>query len=421
MKKTREQIQSEAAQALKDNNGGTVHIITGGGKSKITIDYLMSVAKPYDTVLIVVPLTTLIKNWKNELSKFTLCGENPNGDYVVVVPNGNITVSFMTVQSAYKLESLVYTYLIVDEIHTIATPEYSRVFKNFIGKAIVGLTATTDVINRDDKQSIYDLYCPIVYEYLDGEADGIVNKIQFHIIEHQLDNNFKILTGPKKKQWQVGELKYYEYLTNQIKIGQIEMAKSGSSDYFGDASKWFWQKQGDKFQQEAARKYLGSITQRRKFLVSLQSTAEIAKKLAKKIISENDSNKVLIFSEEVKQLHKICKYNVYGEQKEDINNEILTGFNSGDIRAIGSCYSLTLGVNLKGANNAILESYNGSDTKSTQRIGRLHRLGVDDVANVYIIKVLGTQAEKWFDSMMTGYDLSDAIIINSKEILTTKS
>lgn len=421
--KTREIIQKEAIQALIDNNGGTVHVLTGGGKSKILIDYLSKVVKPSNNVVITVPLSTLTTNWIDEFKKWRDCkiidfNVSSMQLKVMIDENQYYNVYICTIQGIYnKPSAKIIDFLVIDEIHTTVTSEYSRVFETNKGNIVIGLTATPDILRKSEKKDVYDRYCPIIYEYLDGESDGVVNKTRFKIIEHELNDFFTINTGPKHKQWSVGEAKQHAYLTEQIKRGQIEMAKAGSSNFFSDASEWFWQKKGTKEQSDAGRKYLGSITNRRKFLLSLQSSAEICKRLAKNILLEDDANKVLVFSEQVDQLKKICKFNVYGEQGKITNGEIIAGFNDGSIRAVGSCYSLTLGVNLIGANNAIMESYSGSDTKAIQRIGRLHRLSTDSIATIYLIKILNTQSEQWFERMMSDYDLSEAETISSHLIL----
>jgi len=415
---TQEEIQKNAVQALINNNGGTLFLETGSGKSKIVIDYLMKISKPYETVLITVPLSKLIRNWEDEFVKWTDCSVDFKNDIVtVVIPNGYISVTITTIQTAFKWTERYFQYLVLDEVHTQLSCEYSAILTNLQYNTVIGLTATLDNLRREDKQLLYDKHVPVVFEYHSGEADGVVNKTKLIIVEHQLDDIFRIKVGKKPKQWLVGEKTQYEYLSKMIRQGQLAMALAGSDDYFSDASEWFWRKRGTKEQLLAGQKYLMSITNRRKFLLSLQSTAEITKRLAKQIVLENDYNKVLIFSEQVEQLKKICKFNVFGEQDKQLNDEILTAFNEGSIRALGSVYQLTLGMNLKNVNSAIVESYQGSDVKITQRIGRLHRLETDKTATIYILKVLGTQSEQWFNSMMVDYNLTEAEVINSSEIL----
>jgi hypothetical protein len=97
-------------------------------------------------------------------------------------------------------------------------------------------------------------------------------------------------------------------------------------------------------------------------------------------------------------------------------------FDAGTRRELGSCQSLTLGLNLKGATHAIMESYVGSSTRSKQKKGRLDRLKTNEIADMWIIRVMDTQSEKWFESMskdlITGID--DYMEIESHVILNGK-
>ena len=96
-----------------------------------------------------------------------------------------------------------------------------------------------------------------------------------------------------------------------------------------------------------------------------------------------------------------------------MNQNRIDHFDIGDIRELGSCQSLTLGLNLKGATHGIMESYVGSETRSKQKKGRLDRLAANQVADMWIIRVVDTQSEKWFTKMTKGFDLSDAVVVDS--------
>jgi len=417
--KNRQKVHLEALQALKKNNGiGTLDIQTGIGKSKILIDFVLTTLKPGDTVLILVPLTRLILNWADEFFKWSSCNYNKVTRCVtVVVPNGNIKVYLETVQTAYKWRDKEWTLIVLDETHTMVTTEYQAVMK-LTSTYRIGLTATTDIKGKIDKEELYNTYCPIVYSYHDGESHGIINKTKITIIDHELTNNFKRLILSKKNgKFEMGEANQYEYLTKRVRAAEGSMMEEGSTGFFEDAAKWWWNREGTTSQKSAGRKYLQSITMRKTFLLSLQSTAEIARKLSSKLLEGDLNNKVLTFSELVSQAKTICSNVVFGEQSDEDNDKLIQLFNEGKIRLLGSCYSLTLGINLVGANNAIIESYQSSVTKGTQRIGRLHRLSEDDTANIYIINVLNTQAEKWFAAMTNGIDLTNAKIISSTELL----
>jgi len=74
-------------------------------------------------------------------------------------------------------------------------------------------------------------------------------------------------------------------------------------------------------------------------------------------------------------------------------------------------------LNLDGATHAVMESYIGSATKSKQKKGRLDRLATDEHADMWIIRVPGTQSDMWFKKMVKKFDLSEAVYLNSDFIL----
>ena len=115
MKINRDQVQKDAVQALLDNNGGLVNSATGIGKSKILIDFLTQICNPYDTVLLTVPLSRLINNWKEEFVKWSECSIDLD-TITMVVPNGYISIQVSTIQAAYKWTDKKFTVLAVDRI-----------------------------------------------------------------------------------------------------------------------------------------------------------------------------------------------------------------------------------------------------------------------------------------------------------------
>ena len=418
MNKDRTQVHKEALQALDENNGiGTLNIETGLGKSKIVIDFLFNKLKTGDTVLILVPVTKLINNWVDEFEKWTCCHYDFSSQCItMVIRNGNIKIYLETVQTAYKWTDKSYTLTVYDEIHTMVTEEYHQAIK-IESTFKIGLTATTDVVGRTDKREIYNTYCPIIYSYHNGEDHGILNKTKLTIIDHELTNNFRCAITFKGQIFYKGEAEQYEYLNKRVKEGEKLMILEGSTGFFEDAAKWLWKKEGNETQMKASAKYLRAVTARKTFLLNLESTSAIAKKLVSNILKEDPVNKVLIFSELVTQAQTICPNVVFGKQIDAEGDELIRQFNEGEIRELGSCYSLTLGMNLVGANNAVIESYISSSTKVIQRMGRLHRLDSEDTANIYIINLVGTQAETWFSAMTSQLDLTDATVIKSTELL----
>ncbi|MHA1200490.1 MAG: DEAD/DEAH box helicase [Candidatus Heimdallarchaeaceae archaeon] len=402
---------------MQPSKKGTICLSTGTGKSKVAIDFI----KENDfikTVLITSPRTNLKENWCKELIKWGL-EEWRNGMWRI--GTRAITIIIENVQTAYKWKnkpsnSPSFDLIIADEIHTMMTPEYSAIFE-LEYKWLMGLTATHDITDKNAKAEYYEKYCPIIYEYYESAEDGLINKTRFFIVNHTLDNNTEVRIDSKKGVFMRGEAEQYEYLTSRIKKGQQLMIAQGSQDWFSDAANWFWRGNGDKEQKFAAMMYLNSIKYRKDFLQKLTSTANIAHMVKKGILEANEDSKVLIFSELTAQIEKITDKTVHSHNGAKVNQKRLDDFDAGTIRELGSCQSLTLGLNLKGATHGIMESYVGSATRSKQKKGRLDRLAADEIADLWIIVVSGTQIEKWFENMVKGFDLSNAVYVDSETIM----
>jgi len=409
--KTREQIQLEALQALRKNNYiGTICLSTGSGKSKVAIDCIKE--EGFKNILITSPRTNLKDNWKKELEKW--CIRYVGADNWVDDDNfRNIYISIENIQTCYKwpLEKIdEFDLIIADEIHTIVTPEYGNLLINAaeLDIRVIGLTATPDK-DKIEKQDFYDSFCPIVYEYYDSADDGIINKRQYITVKYPLTDDYKVLAGTTKKPFITGELTQYKYLTDNLRKGQQLMASTGSSDWFTDAADWFWNGNGNLEQKTAARIYLQAIKFRKEFLWNLSSSADIALKLKEKIFATQSNNKILFFSELTKQADKLTPYTVHSKKDAETNSRLIEMFNKGEITELGSCNSLTLGLNLVGATHAIIESFNSSDVVFQQKAGRTDRLSVDDVATILFVVPEGTQAEEWYRKIIKKLEIEDKI------------
>lgn len=414
MEITRAQVQEEALKKFQQYPKGTICLSTGTGKSKIAIDFIKE-TEDVHFVLITSPRTNLKSNWEKELTKWGLEINHHRSDrrWKIKGTDRYVWIVIENIQTCYKWTNEKFDLIIADEIHTMMTPEYSALFENTKYKYLMGLTATHDITSKNDKGVYYKKYCPIIYEYYDSADDGLINKTKFIIVNHYLEDTNTVTVKAGKNLVPEGELHYYNYLTERIKSGQKRMMAQGSEDWFSDASDWFWKGNGTKEQKFAAMMYLNAIKARKEFLLNLPSSARLAKKIKEGILKVPNT-KVLIFSELTAQADKITKNTVHSNNHTKENQSLMEKFDNGEIRDLGSCRSLTLGLNLKGATHAIMESYIGSATQSKQKKGRLDRLATDDVAEMWIIRVSGTQADSWFEQMTKGFDLSEAEYFDSE-------
>ena len=481
MKKTRDIIQAEALQALKANEyNGTCVINTGGGKGKVAIDAIKD--GKFKSSLITSPRTNLQTMWKKELEKWNIHPNLSTEDAYNYHWHGfsynRIYVSIINIQTCYKWTKETiskFDVVIADEIHTIVSPEYSKLIINAreLNIPVIALTATPS-LHDTFKEEFYKKYIPIIYEYHDSAKDGIINKRRYFIYQYELSDDYKVIVKTKSKEWIQGELSRYNYIESIFESSKLTIenfyfneikarVKTLNVDHFRPSYKRFFNKITSKdldyfrkiywnamkrkklpldlykymrfvskedyakfgmkagyyssIAPEAIKsyffKYVWARDERKEFLWNLSSSADIAVKIKNKILDSQIANKVLLFSELTTQANKLSAYSVHSKQDEETNKQLIHHFDTGKIRELSSVNSLTLGLNLVGANWAILESYNSSATSIQQKLGRTDRLKADDVSNIVIIVPKSTQAEQWFNEFSKSLDLEDAVYINN--------
>jgi superfamily II DNA or RNA helicase len=471
----REKIQKEALDVLKENNfTGVVCFEMGTGKSKLGIDAIKE--GEFKRVLITSPRTNLKENWRKELEKWNILYHSDNAyNYRHLSMTRSIDITIENIQTCYKWDENIikqFDLIIYDEAHTCGE-EYFRLIdialKN--NQSVIGLTGTP---NKEEEFKSKVLYksLPILYEYYDSAKDGLINKRKYFLFQYELSDEFKVEVKAKARSWKQGEKSRYveierifnesketieKFYFNQIKsrvnillAGQAQesykrffvkltsrnldyfreiywnMMKSKKAPYnlyksmrfladedyakFGMKADFYARKAPEPIRSEFY-KYIWARNERKKFLLNLESSAFIARAFKHKIL-ESQNNKVLIFSELTDQCKKISTHSIHSKNKKEENDEKLSLFDSGEIRELSSCNSLTLGLNLIGANWAIMESYNSSETSVAQKMGRTNRLNVEDVGNVIIIVPKNTQAEEWFKTY------SSKMKIENPEIIT---
>ena len=374
MKKTKTVIQEEATNAWWPTKKGCVVMTPGTGKTKLGLDISQRLSVK---TLVTVPRVNLVKEWEKEMEKW------------------GVTVDVMVINTAYKLELKQYDFLILDEVHTISE-SFFKITKQFVDKPILGLTGTPNKF-IDFKKDVLYKELPIVYEYLESSKDKLINDTKIYMHPFELTNAkipYKIFTYDTERA-------AYDVADRYVKKNYEEI-KSKFSDY---ADMITICKEADK---TLYSKYMFYVQKRKMILYNLTTSVELSKK-----ITEVCRDKCLVFSENINQSKRICKHTISYKDKKDNAVNILSKFNRGEITTLASVNTLTLGLNLTGASFAVFESFNGSDTNVKQKLGRLSRLNIDEVANAIFLVPVDTQAEKWFDRL----GLEHTIVTDFNELL----
>lgn len=277
----------------------------------------------------------------------------------------------------------------------------------WLKKKILGLTGTPNK-SDDFKSNFYRIKLPIVFEYYDSAKDGLINHTMNYVFRYDLTDDFKVTVGTKNKSWTKGELSQYQYLSERYEKAKKTMAYLGAEDFFKTSIQWMKgiDSDGNKLDKQysdAGRAFFNSIRYRKEFLWNLESSKYWCNRFKDRILQGTD-NKVLIFSALTNQASKLSRYSIHSKKDVDSNKLLLEQFNAGTIRELSSCDMLTLGLNLKNAKYAIMESFNGSETSNSQKAGRLNRVHIDDTASCIWIVPKNTQAETWLDNSLCNVD-----------------
>ena len=421
---TRDALREEASNLLAKAGSGTIVADMGSGKSWIALDSVLKVSNNFPTehiikVLITSPRTNLKDNWRTELKKF---GFNQINEEIWTYRLDNEIVKYEftleNVQTTYKWsesEWINFDIIIVDEVHVLSD-NYSRVFE-IPHKYLFCFTGTPDDL-KEDKAVMYEEFAPILMRYEDAAKDGLINKQRYILFKKRLNYTDKVSLTVRKKIHIMGEIKANTYYDNLVASrDKILKGMFKSSDPAWNISNRVIGNPGSTSRQKMfAFAYKKAIRERAELLYNLPSNVTLVKKLIDVIQEVDKDGKVLVFSRRNDQVVKICNDNVvYQKNSKSENAEVLRKFNNDEISVIGSCESLTLGLNLTNAKYGIMESFTGSATQNKQKGGRLNRLNTEDIAINTFIVPQDTQAVKWLESFMyeSGLSYSDFDIVDN--------
>lgn len=417
----RDDIQREAKIAfLNSNKKACILMGTGIGKSKVAIDIIeeLKMLEPdaglnlSDSVLLLVSSERLRDNdWKENFKKF---GANWN----IIVPE--------CYQTAYKWSGKHFKCVIADEFDFALTEQYSRFFFNNTIEVLIALTAYMP----EHKRELADSIAPVCFRESTQEAQekGLLNKTRFIQVNFDLshERNIKVKKKDGNFFYQT-ENGYYLYYEEAIQKAIIEKSilqgKANKNDLLNiDNSEIIKKLEKNEFQLS----YL--IRKRKELLHTLISSQKVTQNLIKAILEQNSTNKILVLSKLTEQIDKITANTFHSKNKGTAINL----FDENITRVLGVCEILNRGVNLKGVSHIVKESYVGSDTDFQQQHGRGVRLDpsetmtfivllphfwirvavVDDKNNLIKYEWVRrpTQAKRWLEDMVEGFNYSPTII-----------
>lgn len=352
---TREEIQKAALDATDKKRKCGLSLATGVGKTLVGLMHMEKNITPLMNVLIVAPKISIFTSWRTEAIKFKKSHLMDN-------------VQFTTYLSLNKLDPREFDMIYFDEAHSLL-PSHREFLDEYDGK-ILGLTGTPPKMVHSEKGEMMQEFYPIVYEYLIDEAvnDNILNDYKIIVHQLRLDNSNKnVKAGSKYKSFFTTELANYNYWCSRI-----EDSRPGK-------------------EQQISR------VMRMKAMMAFPSKEKYAK-----ILSNSIKSKCIIFANTQEQADLLCNYSYHSNNPESSDN--LERFKSGDINQLSCVLQLSEGINIPNLKQGIILHAYGNERKSSQRIGRLCRLSVDQTATIHVLCYMDTIDEKWVTEALSGFD-----------------
>ena len=351
----REIVQADALAVATQHKRCGLGISMGVGKTRIAIEHLQKNFNPFIKALVVIPKTSVMKSWYDELDKM---------DSSVLEEH----ITFTTYLSLKKHNPNDYDIVYLDECHSLLSG-HEIFLSNYTGK-ILGLTGTPPRDKQSEKGRLVQKYCPIRYRFdVDKATDSnILNDYQ--IIIHELELSGLQTLKKKTKAggfWWTTEKKDYNYVTTRVNDAQTPKQKQFAA------------------------------------IMRMRALMDYGTKEAyTKSLLSNMTDKCIIFANTQKQADRVCRHSYHSTNTKSEDN--LEMFEDGRINKLSCVLQLSEGVTIPNLKQGIIMHAYGNEKKTAQRIGRLLRLNPTEKAICHILCYKGTQDVRWIKSALKDLD-----------------
>ena len=332
---------------------------------------------PQLKILVVVPTDNLKQQWRVQLDNWGM-------EFIA-----DVQIINTIVKHEWSVDILV-----LDEIHRYAPSTFSEVFKKVCYRYILGLTATFERL--DGKHQLIAKYCPVIDTITQVEAltNGWVSSYKEYQVIIDVDDI------EEYNKYNKEFVEHYEFFNFDFNLAMSLLGPKG----FINRAKLRDERcpNGTEEQRKAmfnaityhATSFMRCIQKRKAFINNHPKKIEIARR----IIEARKDKKIITFSNNIKMAESIgMEGRVYsGKDSKKKGRLTLEEFQNGDFNLIHSICKLNEGADLKGLSVAIILGLDSSETKATQKKGRVIRKENDKKAEIFNIVINDTVECKWF-------------------------
>ncbi len=341
--------QKEALKAwIAARRRGVIVLPTGAGKTMVAMAAISDVNAP---TIVVVPTIDLLEQWRTNLTReFNVeIGAYGGGENCLKA----ITVS--TYDSAYiRAEELGNRFLLAvfDEVHHLPAPSYSQIAELFAAPYRMGLTAT--YVREDEGHKLLPrLVGNIVFELGTADLAGT------HLSNYTLEKIFIDLSPDEYAAYENN----YEVFRKYLRRKGIKLRNAR------DFQRFIMRTGADPHAREAL------LARNRALDIALNASSKID--ALRRLLAENIDEKVLVFTQHNKLVHKINRDflipAITHQTPKEERSDILSKFRQGVYTKIVTSRVLDEGIDVPDATLGVILSGTGSSREFIQRLGRLLR------------------------------------------------
>lgn len=409
---TKNEVQKEAVELMKEHNKVILQWCTGLGKSKAAIEIVKHLFYEYlilETrqgtsfkVLLIVAETAHKKNWKDEFVKWKV------EDYIW---DKMITVDTYASLKNHRHEH--YDLIILDEGHHSGSDLRLDILEDITCDNVLVLSATLPQSTIYELDRIFGKFVSFKISMKQAIEWGLLAKPKVFLIPMKLDNIYQTQTIVEERGKALGRVtiktekkNMWTYLKDKFHYPnlRLEMPCTEREKYDWYVSKVeYWKRMYMRTRNIGIKnKWLQFGSARKRFLGDLKSPQALA------LLGKLQDKRLVCFCSSITQAEELGGENaIHSEKKGSL--EIINSFNEKRINSLFAVGMIQEGQNLTDIEAGIIVQLDGQERAFIQKTGRAMRA---DEPEIYILYYEGTRDEEYLKKALEGIDPEYVTVIN---------
>lgn len=408
---TKDDVQREAVELMREHKRLILQWATGLGKSRAAIEILKHLFLEHITnkqgepfsILLIVAETAHKKNWKEEFSKWKV--EEYIWDTMVKVD---------TYASLKNHRNQHYNYIILDEGHHSGSDLRLDILEDITADNVLVLSATLSSNVIFELNRIFGKFVSFKIGMQKAIEWGILAKPKVFLIPMKLDNHYQNQTiieergvahkrvtvrTEKKDMWNYLKDKFH-YPNLRLEIKCTEQEK-----YDWYVSKVdYWKRMFMRSRNIGLKnKWLQFGSARKRYIGELKSYK------ASLLIDKLKDKRLVCFCSSITQAENLGGSNAIHSEKKD-SLAIIDKFNNKEIDSLFAVGMIQEGQNLTDIEAGVIVQLDGQERAFIQKTGRAMRA---EEPEIYILYYKGTRDEEYLEKALEGIDSEYVTIVNN--------